>query len=118
MENYVPITLQNLSQGAVLELIEMELDRITANILDANTDQSAKRSLTLTINFKPVVNDGTVEHITIETKCGSKLASHGGVKSFGFIDRTSRQMVQNSYVQQELFEEKTQKVLGFKEGGK
>ena len=117
MENYAPITLQSLAGGAVLELIEMEIDRITSNIMDANTDQSAKRQLTLTVSFKPVLNSGSIEHIGIETKCSSKLASHGGVKSFGYVDRQTKKMVQNVYVQQELFPEEG-KVIEFKEGVK
>lgn len=49
----VSINLGNIANGAMVELFEEELPKILANINDTNTKATAKRTMTLTIEFQP-----------------------------------------------------------------
>lgn len=77
------ITLQTMASGAVEELFERELDRITADILDLNTEATAVREISIKIKVKPDENRnfGSVA-ITVDSKIGS-TKSVGSVFSFG-----------------------------------
>lgn len=76
------MTLSNLSNGAVVERAEWELQKILANIADPNTDPTKKRELTIKITIKP---DETREISDVEITCTSKLASIKPLKTRMFM---------------------------------
>ena len=47
------ITLSNIIEGAVDEAFQVELQKVAANIRDPNTEQTAKRKLSVTFVFAP-----------------------------------------------------------------
>lgn len=65
------VTLDTIGGGALSELFEAELARILANIADPNTDTGARRTITITVNFKPNRDRDVAD---VELKCSSKLA--------------------------------------------
>ena len=70
------LTLANLGEGAAVELFEAELEKVSKNILDPNTEAKAPRSITLKVSFKP---DENRDLATVDVSVGAKLA---GSKSF------------------------------------
>ncbi len=53
-ENEIPdVSLANLMGGLCVERFDDEIRRVLANIADPNTPAAAKRSVTLTVTFKP-----------------------------------------------------------------
>jgi len=77
------ITLQTMAAGALEELFERELDRISTDILDLNTEATAVREITIKIKVKPDENRnfGSVG-ITVDSKTGSSKPV-GSIFSFG-----------------------------------
>lgn len=77
------IALHTIAGGALEELFERELDKITADILDLNNEATAVREITIKIKVKPDENRnfGSVA-ITVDSKTGSAKAV-GSVFSFG-----------------------------------
>ena len=47
------VTLDTLGGGALSELFTAELNRVLANIADPNTDEKAKRSISINVTLKP-----------------------------------------------------------------
>lgn len=60
-------SILEMARGAFLERTDYEMNRILENILDANTQATAKRKLTITLEFKP--DDGRQ---TIAVSCAAK----------------------------------------------
>lgn len=48
-----PINLGSIARGAALELFDMAMTKVTANIADSATDPDAAREITLKFKFKP-----------------------------------------------------------------
>lgn len=57
--------------GAVQERVDLEVSRVVDNILDINTEATAKRKITLTIELKP---DKERQFITMAASAKSSLA--------------------------------------------
>lgn len=53
MSEIEPITLSNLSRGAVDELFSREFDKVLENIADINTSPTAVRTINIKISIKP-----------------------------------------------------------------
>lgn len=68
-------TLQNIADGAAVELFQHELAKIAANIADPNTKATAKRKVTLTFEFAP---DEDREEVHCHVSAKSSLASTRG----------------------------------------
>ncbi len=49
------VTLEALSDGAAVVLVNRELQKVWDNIADTNTVAKAKRVVTLTLTFKPAI---------------------------------------------------------------
>lgn len=47
------LSIKTLRQGACLERFDRALNELIQNVLDPNTDATAKRSVTLTLSVKP-----------------------------------------------------------------
>lgn len=65
------IDLNNLAGGATAEQISREIANVLSNIKDPNTDQKAKRKLTITMTFVP--DKGDSEIVDIHTVCKASL---------------------------------------------
>lgn len=66
------VTLDSLAGGAVVELFEAEQKRVIENIADINTDPAQKRTITITIEYKP--QGVKRDNADVKVKCTSKLA--------------------------------------------
>lgn len=65
------VSLENLGNGAAVELFNRELQRVLDNIQDPNSLETAKRSITLTVGIKPLADRGLGG---VEIACKSTLA--------------------------------------------
>jgi hypothetical protein len=72
------MTLINLKNGAALEMFNDELRRVITNIQDVNFPANAKRSITLTVTFKPD-EDRFLSQVFIN--CVSKVPGFKGVST-------------------------------------
>lgn len=98
-----PITLLTMAGGAVEELFERELERVTIDILDLNTEATAMRTISVQIKIKPDENRNFgVVGVTVDSKIGATKAI-GAMFSFG--KRGGRAIaVEHNPAQQQLFE--------------
>lgn len=53
-------SILQMARGAILERTDYEMSRVIENIADPNTSATAKRKLTLTLEFKPDDNRQTI----------------------------------------------------------
>lgn len=74
----INFNLSEIANGGAQEKFSRELKRVCANILDENTDPTAKRGITLTIGFTP--NDSR-DAVSIVASVKSKLAPQKGVST-------------------------------------
>lgn len=79
------LTLANLGGGAAIEKAQEELSRLVANVLDPNTEATAKRSVTVTITVKPDRDRGFGE---VEVSTSAKLAPSVAFVTRAFFGRT------------------------------
>ena len=84
------VTLDTIGGGALAELFAVELARILANIADPNMDAKAKRSMTLTVTFKPS-RDRDVADVALT--CTSKLAGIQTVAAQVFLGKHKGQLI-------------------------
>ncbi|MEA5085076.1 MAG: hypothetical protein VB018_13160 [Lachnospiraceae bacterium] len=73
------IDLNNLAGGATAEQINREITNVLSNIKDPNTDQQAKRKITITMTFTPDKGDSDV--VAIHTICKPTLAPANGTST-------------------------------------
>jgi len=97
--------IMKLADGAIVEKLNRELDKITQNIVDKNTDPKKERKITLTLSFKPNENRDFV--ITkIQTK--TTLATEMGVETQIIVGKDSEgQLHLNEVKQQSMFSNKS-----------
>lgn len=82
MEHEVVSDISKLNDGAFLELIQLELQRIAENILDQNVQPEKVREMNFKLQFKPQLDaQGNVQFVHVIGKCSSKLAANAGVGS-------------------------------------
>ncbi len=84
------VTLDTIGNGALLELFQAELARVLANITDPNTDDVAKRVISIQVKFKPNRERDVAE---IDLSCNSKLAGIRSVSSQVFLGRQGGRLV-------------------------
>lgn len=84
------VTLDNIGGGALSELFDAELSRILANIADPNTDTAAKRTVTITVSFKPNRDRDVAD---VELKCSSKLAGIMTVSTQLFMGKRNGKLI-------------------------
>ena len=61
------LSVLNIRGGSAIELLDLEIAKVLANIKDPNTDGKTKRSCTLTLSFGPN-EEGTISEIDISVK--------------------------------------------------
>jgi hypothetical protein len=81
------INLGNINRGAALEAFQHELAALLVNIGDRATPATAKRSITLRVDFVP-----HEDRVRVDTTfaCTSKLAATETTKDSLYIGRTDR----------------------------
>ena len=73
-----PVNLGNISKGAALEAFAHELALVLDNIADLSTPATAKRSITLKVDFTPAPDRVKVDtNFTVQTKLAGVEASAG-----------------------------------------
>lgn len=60
-----------MAMGAILERVDYEMVKVLQNIMDSNTDPTAKRKMVLTLEFKP---DACRENIALSVMVKTALA--------------------------------------------
>ncbi|WP_279293685.1 replication terminator protein [Enterococcus cecorum] len=67
----IEIILSKLSEGAVQQKLDGELEKVFNNIHDLNTEAKKKRAITITLEFTP---DEKRQVVNLTTKFSTKLA--------------------------------------------
>lgn len=80
----VPLTLDNIANGALPELFKQELDRVIANILDPNTDPECKRTIRIDITLEPNAERQAARSFV---EVSSKIAPFNGAAGVVFTGR-------------------------------
>jgi len=80
----INFNLSKMSNGGVQEKFEQELEKVTENILDPNTDAKKKRTVTITITYQPNENRDAV---AVQTEVKSKLVPQDGVSTTLLVGR-------------------------------
>jgi hypothetical protein len=94
-----------LADGTIVDKLNRELDKITHNIVDKNTDPKKERKITLVLSFKPNENRDFVR-TTITTK--TTLATEQGVETQILVGKDSEgELHLNEVRQQSMFENKS-----------
>lgn len=65
------ISILQMARGAIMERADYEVTKVIENILDANTSATAKRKITITLEFK---SDDQRRNISLNTTAKSALA--------------------------------------------
>ena len=75
-------SILEMSQGAILERVDYEMQKVIDNILDPNTKPDAKRKLTVTLTLTPSADRKT---ITVNTTAKSTLVATDAITTGLFI---------------------------------
>lgn len=92
MQNKEKMSLENLKDGAVIEAVDAELQRVLDNVIDPNSDPLAKRTITLTISVKPN-QERTQIGITAQAK--SSLAPDIAINAIALVGKEAGAGVAN-----------------------
>ena len=93
------MNIANIANGALVEQVDIEIERVLANIMDPNTDTKIQRKITIVLNFK-CDDDRDVSDVRFITK--SVLAPQRAIVTRIAFDRDSKgtiiveEMVKNS----------------------
>ena len=98
-------SILQMARGAIQERVDYEMAKVIDNILDPNTLETAKRKLTLTLEFQPDVNRQTVllRCTAKSTLCATNPVSTSLFLSGDGNDVTAVEMVPNLPGQTDLF---------------
>lgn len=80
-------SIMEMARGAIMERVDYEMTRVVDNIMDYNTKATAKRKITVTLEFVPDDNRGNV---IVSATAKSTLATTNPVKTSLYVagDRT------------------------------
>lgn len=78
MSKGIDLQLSELAEGAIQEKLDGELQKVFTNIHDPNTGATAKRTVTIKLDFKP---DDNRQVITVSSDFTTKLAPVEGVST-------------------------------------
>jgi len=81
----VPIDINTVNEGALVDGFGIELQKVLENIRDVNTPATATRSITLTLVLQPHSDRVVIE---TEVKCSSKIAPIESHKAKMFLGVT------------------------------
>lgn len=111
MDQYQDLTLENVANGALVELFDHELQKVMRNIDDINTPHNVAREVTLKIKFKP---NSDREHCEIEVQASNKLAPIKAVEGSCYISKQGSKYCASTKLQRE---EEEGMIAGFIGGG-
>lgn len=75
-------SILEMSMGAILERVDYEVEKVLGNILDPNTKATAKRKISITLEFEPSADRKTV---TVRTVAKSALCPTEAITTSLFI---------------------------------
>lgn len=78
MTKEIDLQLSELANGAIQEKLNGELEKVFANIHDPNTSATAKRGVTIKLEFKP---DENRQVVTVSSDFSVKIAPVEGVST-------------------------------------
>lgn len=78
MTKEIDLQLSELANGAIQEKLNGELEKVFANIHDPNTSATAKRGITIKLEFKP---DENRQVVTVSSDFSVKIAPVEGVST-------------------------------------
>ena len=81
-EEFEPKSVMEMSGGAILERVNVEMARVIENILDPNAKADAKRKITVTLELTP---SSDRKNITVKTTAKSTLVPTDAVTTSLFI---------------------------------
>lgn len=81
------VLLSELNEGALQERFNFELEQVSKNILDPNTDPSKKRKITIDIT---VISDEYREDVVFDCQVKSKLAPRENISSKALIAKNAK----------------------------
>ena len=81
------VLLSELNEGSLQERFDFELEQVTKNILDPNTDPDKKRKITIDIT---VLSDEYREDMVFDCQIKSKLAPRENVSSRVLIGKNAK----------------------------
>lgn len=81
------VLLSELNEGALQERFDFELEQVTKNILDPNTDPDKKRKITIDIT---VLSDEYREDMVFDCQIKSKLAPRENISSRVLIGKNAK----------------------------
>ena len=78
MQNDAQKSILMMARGGVMERVDYEMAKVIDNIMDANTKATAKRKITLTVEFKP---DDDRANIVVDYTVKTALAPTNAVRT-------------------------------------
>ncbi len=75
-------SILEMAQGAIMEQVNMEVEKIVGNILDPNTPSTKKRQLNLVVDFAPSADRSSV---VITATAKSKLLPNNAIQTTLFV---------------------------------
>lgn len=98
--------------GRIVEKLNRELEKITQNIVDKNTDHKKERKITLTLSFKPNENR---DFVTTKITTKTTLATEQGVETQILVGKDNEGKLHlNEVRQQSMFEKSPAKITNIK----
>lgn len=98
-----PVTLVSIGQGALVQLFDIELERVLKNIADPNTDAKSTRVITLKVTIKPNEERSIGD---VHLSATSKVASSKPTTTIVYMGRSKGQLmaVESNPAQSSLFD--------------
>ena len=84
------VSLENLAEGAIEEKFAAEMERVSANIADENTNPTAIREIIVKIKIKPTDDRSSW---LMQSQVTSKLAPSRGIVTSGHFELHGRKIV-------------------------
>lgn len=113
------VSLTTIRRGAAIEMVDDAIQQALENVIDPNTEATAKRTVTLKLTFSP---DKERETIGIDLAVKVGVAPQASVQSMAWVQHTTDGViaVENDPRQPSLYGEdgETAEVVGIEKGAK
>jgi len=113
MQEYAPVTLSTLGNGAVEELFQEELERVLRNIADPNTVPTAVREISLKVKIAPNKDRAVGE---VQVIPSSKLAPAHQFDTVVYMGRHQGRLIAQEHNPTQLSFENTDHVQAIESG--
>lgn len=87
------LRIETLDNGGLMEIANLEMEKILANILDPNTPATGKRELIITISAKPTGSDRNFFNVAYTTKLKLQAPEAVSIPAFVDMDRKTKKPV-------------------------